>query len=422
MSTRSTGDADGASLEEKALSRLRQNRRAGYDPYYKTRYEYSIPSPGRYRWQWMWDSCFHAIALARLDPEMAKRELSTLLASQRADGFIGHIVYWGRRGAILSAVYMQSRFGEWRRRHSAMLQPPVLAQAVEAVYRATGDKEFLNSVLPGTIAYYRWIERERDPDGEGLFSIISPYECGLDNSPVFDAPLGLSENPGRLALLWANRRLDWHNLLRGNFQFSELRKRDRFIVIDPFMNAVYADGLRAIERLLGEVGELGQGSHTAMRAGKVEKAVIESLWDDERGQFIYLSGSRRQRLTTLTAGSIMPLIMHSLPRQKVERLVREHLLNENEFWTRLPVPSLARCDPAYDPVGERSIWRGPVCMNLNWLLARGLRAHDKDDIADEIARRSREAALNDFREFYSPETGRGMRGAEFGWATVTVDM
>jgi neutral trehalase len=159
-----------------------------------------------------------------------------------------------------------------------------------------------------------------------------------------------------------------------------------------------------------------------MRAGKVEKAVIESLWDDERGQFIYLSGSRRQRLTTLTAGSIMPLIMHSLPRQKVERLVREHLLNENEFWTRLPVPSLARCDPAYDPVGERSIWRGPVCMNLNWLLARGLRAHDKDDIADEIARRSREAALNDFREFYSPETGRGMRGAEFGWATVTVDM
>jgi hypothetical protein len=86
------------------------------------------------------------------------------------------------------------------------------------------------------------------------------------------------------------------------------------------------------------------------------------------------------------------------------------------------VPSLARNHPDYDPVGESSIWRGPVCMNLNWFFVRGLRLHGRHDAADDLASRSKHAAHKDFREFYSPETGAGMRGTEFGWATVTVDM
>lgn len=216
--------ADGPTLETLALERLKANRRTGYDPFYKFNYEYSIPSHGRYQWQWFWDSCFHVIALAKLDPAMAVRELETILAAQRNDGFIGHIAYWGRRGALLSAVYMQSKIGEWRRRHSAMLQPPLIGQALEAVYTATGDRELLNRSLPKVLAYYDWIMRERDPDNTALFSIISPFECGMDNSPVFDSPLGLS-HPGRFGLLWKNRTLDMKNLLRGNFNYSKIRRR-----------------------------------------------------------------------------------------------------------------------------------------------------------------------------------------------------
>ena len=45
---------------------------------------------------------------------MAIAELDSLLTSQQDDGFIGHLTYWGRkRGAIMSAIYGQSRFGEW---------------------------------------------------------------------------------------------------------------------------------------------------------------------------------------------------------------------------------------------------------------------------------------------------------------------
>ena len=413
--------SDGPTLEDLALERLKANRRTGYDPFYKFNYEYSIPSHGRYQWQWFWDSCFHVIALAKLDPVMAVRELETILKTQRNDGFIGHIAYWGRRGALLSAVYMQSKIGEWRRRHSAMLQPPLIGQALEAVYTATGDRELLNRNLPKVLAYYDWIMLERDPDTTGLFSIISPFECGMDNSPVFDAPLGLS-HPGRFGLLWKNRTLDMMNLLRSNFNYSKIRRRNGFNVVDPLMNAVMADGLRSTARLLGHSDLADRAEDVSALALKMESALNEQLWDEERGHYVYLSGKSREPLTDLTAGSLMPIICESTPAHRVRRLVDEHLCNPDEFWTELPVPSVARNHPDYDPAGESSIWRGPVCMNLNWFFVRGLRLHGRSDIADELASRSKQAAHKDFREFYSPETGAGMRGSAFGWATVAVDM
>jgi hypothetical protein len=302
--------AHGPSLEELALERLKANRRTGYDPFYRFNYEYSIPSHGRYQWQWFWDSCFHVIALAKLDSEMAIRELETILTSQRDDGFIGHIVYWGRRGAVLSSLYMQSKIGEWRRRHSAMLQPPLIGQALEAVFNATGDRELLRRNLPKVLAYYDWIKRERDPDNSGLFSIISPFECGMDNAPVFDSVLGLS-HPGRFGLLWKNRKLDVINMVRGNFDYSRIRRRNGFNVVDPLMNAVMADGLRSTARLLAQSDLAEQAEGVAARALDMETALNEQLWDEERGHYVYLSGLAREPLTGLTAGSLMPLICES---------------------------------------------------------------------------------------------------------------
>jgi len=57
------------------------------------RFGYTRPSPSRYPWQWYWDSCFAAIAWRRFDPARARRELETLLAAQRPNGFIGHTIF-----------------------------------------------------------------------------------------------------------------------------------------------------------------------------------------------------------------------------------------------------------------------------------------------------------------------------------------
>ena len=42
----------------------------------------------------------HAIVWAHFDVERAKEELRSLLAWQRDDGFIPHIIFWDRRRAL----------------------------------------------------------------------------------------------------------------------------------------------------------------------------------------------------------------------------------------------------------------------------------------------------------------------------------
>ena len=409
-------------LRSRALDQLLRNVRTGIDPYYRQRYTYVMPSIGRYEWQWFWDSCFHAIALSTLDVELAKAEFNTLLIPQREDGFIGHLTYWGRWGSLASAVTGQSSPGEWRRRHSGMVQPPVLAHALLRIAEESGDVEYLGDVLPKVRRYYEWLSRERDVDGDGLIGVISPYECGLDNSPAYDAELGL-HRPSRRQLLWKNWLLDWHNALLGKgHSFRHLNERNRFVMIEPFLNAVYADGWDAIATM-HELLDQNEESRTAreMRITTME-ALNEQCWDASLGRWIYLRGAARIPDYTLAVGSIFPLIIGGQDSAKVAEVVERHLTNEDEFWTPYPVPSVSASEPTFDAEGESTIWRGPVCMNLNWLLSRGLRRHGFDSVAQEIETKSIEMASRDFREFYSPLTGRGMRGTDFGWATVAVDM
>ena len=414
-----TPNASGT-LEEKALARLFANRRTGYDPYYQVHYEYSIPSAGRYQWQWFWDSCFHMIALARLDPTMAVAELDTLLIPQRDNGFIGHLTYWGRRGAFLSAMYGQSRPGEWRRRNSRMIQPPVLAQALEELWLQTDDREMLAKYLPKVRAFYDWLSRERDVDQSGLIGIVSPYEAGTDNNPSFDRELGLT-NPGRKRILWANRKLDWYNIFRGRgFDYRTLLKRDRFVVIDPFMNAVYGDAWDTLARLHEAHGDAAASASASENARKTTTALNERCWDAERGHYTYLTGARQVPDTTLSIGAIFPLILRDAPADRISSVMERYVTAPEHFWRPFPVPSVAASEPTYDAESEKMIWRGPICMNLNWLLARGLKFHGYAAEVRTIADRSKEAAFNDFREFYSPESGRGIRGKKFGWATAAV--
>ena len=409
-------------LEAKALAQMRQNVRSGFDPRYRFHYSYVMPSPGRYQWQWFWDSCFHAIALSRLDVEMAKRELQTLMVPQREDGFIGHLTYWGRRGAVLSAIFGQSRPGEWRRRNSGMIQPPVLAQALLSVWRASRDTDFLRSILPKVRGFYEWLARERDTRSDGLIGVVSPYECGLDNSPAYDAALGL-KRPRRRSLLWKNWLLDMHNAyMGGGFDYHRLLKRNRMVMIDPFVNAVYADGWDAIATMHEELGELELANRAYEMRNKTIAGLERQCWDEKDGRWIFLSGSDRTPERALTVACIMPIIISGIDPGKVSRVVEGHLLNPDQFWTEHPVPSVAASEDTFDPEGESTIWRGPVCLNLNWLLARGLRRRGYDDVAEEIETKSKLMAAREFREFYSPLTGRGLRGENFGWATVAVDM
>jgi glycogen debranching enzyme len=82
------------------------------------------------------------------------------------------------------------------------------------------------------------------------------------------------------------------------------------------------------------------------------------------------------------------------------------------------VPSFDLRARGFDP---RRYWRGPIWINTDWLLWRGLTSHGRTRLADEIAasmvglvRRS------GWREYFSPFGGRGFGSILHGLAPPGV--
>ena len=220
---------DRHALEDGARCILLGNLRQGRAEWNGKEYTFVCPSLRGYPFQWFWDSCFHAIALIHLDVELAKAELTTLLNTALPSGFMPHLTFWEieKRDDFLS----RNLVGRTSPYYSSTIQPPILAYAVERVYQATGDEDFLNDALPTLKSYYRWLRENRDPDGDGLLSILQPEESGVDCSPKYDEDLHLEELTNQGFIRELRKLYEAYEPMRGD----DLRilKADLFNVDDP---------------------------------------------------------------------------------------------------------------------------------------------------------------------------------------------
>jgi glycogen debranching enzyme len=408
---------DRQELEEGARRILLTNLRRGVADWNGKEFSFVVPSLRGYPFQWFWDSCFHAIALTHLDREQAKAELTTLMSGALPNGFIPHIIFWemDKQPDFLSRniVGMTSPY------YSSTMQPPIIAYAVERVYQATGDEAFKERALPILTAYYRWVRENRDPDNDGLIAVIQPEEAGTDCSPKYDEVLGLEElsNQGFIARL--KEVYAAYEPMRGNDR--RILAADIFHIEDVLVNSIYAFGLRALVRLLGDGPEAAEFSREGDRT---LEALLSKCWDEDAGAFFDLSGVAEKPLQVVTISSLMPLILDDLPRPVVERLVSRWVTSTDDFWLPYPIPSVPASNPKFTPGNPRGfIWRGPSWINTNWFLSHALRRHGYADLADTIVARSHECVeKSGFREYYHPYTAEGLGARDFGWSTLILDM
>ncbi|MBI2764000.1 MAG: hypothetical protein HYX54_09700 [Chloroflexi bacterium] len=408
-------------LRADVVALYRANRRQGYAPWCDAEFDYVCPSADTYPFQWFWDSCFHAIVLSHFDGERAEAELRTLLTNQRADGFIPHVTYW-TAAQPPSGPYQVAGSSPWQ---SASMQPPVLAEAVDAVATRGRGVAYLREVLPAVRRYYDWCDRVRDPDRDGLIAIVEPHESGMDQTPAYDAYLGVSgDDPAAFEAAW--RPVAEANALAGH-QAERIFAADRFVVEDVAVNVLYAENQRVLARLLGEAGEAGEDEGAALlteRADRTVASLLRRCWDPSDQDFHGLAGRAEERLPGDTVAGLLPILLYDVPSEIVGRIARR-LADPNDFGTRFPVPSVSRRSPAYRsaPVGGTVLWRGPSWVGTNWYIARGLRRHGAEALATRIETASLELVRRSgFREHYDAETGHGYGARGFSWSALVLEM
>ena len=408
---------DRQELEEGARNILLTNLRRGVADWNGKEFSFVVPSLRGYPFQWFWDSCFHAIALTHLDLDQAKAELRTLMSGALPDGFIPHIIFWemDKQPDFLS----RNIVGMTSPNYSSTMQPPIIAYAVERVFQATGDTAFRDEALPILTGFYRWLRANRDPDDDGLIAVIQPEEAGTDCSPKYDEALGLEEltNQGFIAAL--RKVYAAYKPMRGDDR--SILAADIFHFEDVLVNSIYAFGMRALARLLGDSPEAAEFRREADRT---LNALLSKCWDEEAGAFFDLSGVAEAPVRVVTISSLMPLILEDLPRPIVERLVNRWVTSTDDFWLPYPLPSVPASDPKFMPGNPRGfIWRGPTWINTNWFLSHGLRRHGYSELADTIVAKSLEAIeMSGYREYYHPYTAEGLGARDFGWSTLALDL
>lgn len=424
-------------LRHLAMATLNQNKRQ----------QHTVPSHILYPHQWSWDAGFIAVGLARFAPQRAWDDLRSLFESQWADGRVPHIVFDPvdtDRPYFPGPQFWRSDSvpGAPARPTSGIVQPPVHALAAWEIYRHATDPptraralEQLHWLYPRLVAQQRYLATRRDIGGSGLACLVHPWESGQDNSPAWDQALAavpvdldLPLQRRDLAVSVPSHRPTDADYARYILIAQRYRTYDYvddgpgqrypFLVECPAFNTLAAAAAHTLADIAPLVGA-DPGPHRA-EAARITDTLVDQLYDPATGMFHARDVYTGRLSPARTIGGLLPLILPQLPPAQVKTLLAE--ATSDRFGlaepAKLPLSSYDRTAADFDP--ER-YWRGPLWVNMNWLIWRGLREHGQDQLAAGL----RQAIIELVRhsgcfEYFHPVTGQGIGAPVFSWTAALV--
>ncbi len=405
---------------------------------------YTRPSALLYPHQWSWDSGFIAIGYSTFDQKKAQTELRSLFRGQWKNGMVPHIVYAQDSS---DAYFPDPSLWDSKRSDNApkgvqtsgITQPPVHAISVLSIYNRAKDRpmalEFLEEMYPKLLASHRFFYEVRDPLGEGLAYIRHPWSSGLDNSPTWDAPLQKIElgDPPKFerkdlkkGISSGQRPLDWDynryiylvELFKEQaYDEAELFKTCPFLLQDTLVNSILVRANHDLAEIAVIIGK--DPAQINRWTDKTVKGINKKLWHRGHGFYDAYDLRSDEMIEVDTASGFAPLYGGVSSRSQARKLY--NYLDSNSFCSMhekkcFSIPNYNMEGEYFDPA---NYWRGPVWINMNWMLMQGLGRYGfeekaesvKDDIIELVRRYG-------FYEYYDPIKGRGYGAKDFSWTAA----
>ncbi len=176
--------------------------------------------------------------------------------------------------------------------------------------------------------------------------------------------------------------------------------------------------LRAMAVIAMHLGNKADAATFMKHADEAATHINEVLWDEEEGMYFDRNEKTGKRVYVKSATNFMAMFAGAATPERAKRMVREHLLNADEFWLKYPVASYAKTEPDYyqNPTAKECNWRGPTWAPTNYMIFQGRRADGFETEARERARRLFTMAIQKtpvLREYYNAETGAGLGQTRF---------
>jgi hypothetical protein len=411
---------------------------------------YTVPARGLYPHQWNWDSGFIAMGYSWYDTGRAVKEITSLFRAQWKNGMLPQIVF---NEGKLGTYFPEPDFWQAERSPNApegaltsgITMPPIHAVAALRIYENARRKEkvipFLEWLYPRLLAFHRYLYRERDPDGTGLVYIRHPWESGMDNSPMWDRVFETMDLRGVEIPPYRRRDLshgvkaemrpgekDYDRFVylvdlfrRNRYDEKAIRGQCPFLVSDPLFNAILCASDEALVKVAGILGE--PYGEQAEWHGMTRRAISERLFHVEHGMFEFFNLTDGRLMEVDTAAGFMPLFAGAATPEQAGVLFNRLdsmsfcALHQGNCFT---VPNYDTRKEGFERV---NYWRGPVWININWLLMKGLRRYGYHQKADSVAKDILQLPPRfGFHEYYDSFSGMGYGSGDFSWtAALFID-
>ena len=188
------------------------------------------------------------------------------------------------------------------------------------------------------------------------------------------------------------------------------------------LNCYLVRELDAMAEIATALHKPEEAADFAKQAAVLRQKIDEVFWDESDG-FYYDRDERTGKLNKVKSiAGFMPLWCKAASPQRAERLVKEHLINEDEFWLKYPIATWSKSEPDYC-LEERGMcnWMGSVWVPTNYMVFRGLIDYGYTEIARELADKTFSLVVSEvvLREFYNGENGNGLgRNPFWGWSSL----
>lgn len=412
---------------------------------------FSIPCANLYPFQWKWDSGFIAIGFAHYDMQKAEREIATLLDAQWDNGFIPHIIFHTENDSYFpGANFHQSNLhplASKKYKSTGITQPPVTGFVLEEIYKISKDKthtlKYIESVIDKVYFNHQYFYENRDPQNEGLVYIYHNWESGTDNSPIWDdiwetmnppeytferrdtKHVDASERPSK-------REYDHYLHIieiakKHNYSDKKIAELSPFLVQDPLFNAMLIKSNESLIKLYNLIqGNSDKVEQLKKWQEKSKKSFNDKLFDEEIGAYVHYDLRNEKAIRYLSSSSFAPLFAGLPSKERAAKMVKvmlDKFGGEHQYLC-------ASFDPESERFNPKKYWRGPVWVNLNWMLFYGL----KDYGYNATSERVKEDTIsiiekNGFYEYFDSrkdmhkEGKAGYGGNHFSWsAALLIDM
>lgn len=403
---------------------------------------FTKPAPRLYPYQWNWDTGFISMAYALYDESKVYEEYQSLFAGQWSNGMLPQIIFHEESDAYFPGpdFWMTDRSKLVSDVNSSGITMPavhgfVMLYLLTKTTNLDNTSRFLKYIIPHIIESHAFMYEYRDPAAEALPCIIHPWESGTDNSPLYDKSLSLINIDKDTLPEYIRKDLKYRNAAshrpdntdydRFVYLVDLFRTRDYnqkhiindcpFVIQDPLFIALlnYSnEALIEICQFLNMDYSIIDEWYTA-----TNEAMYSKLFGS-RDRFAAYDFCNSEFIEGITSSSMMPALTVPLSTEETKAMFGSF---ENDF-IRKAHPSCPTTMPSHSNYEANRYWRGPIWLNLNYLLYKVFNLHGKKEMTDRLIHDSIDLVRgNGFFEYFNASKGQNdiaCGSPDFSWTAA----